>query len=1299
MQEVKEGIKENPIPEKEREEKTSKPDFVKWFSELNKDSGKYAGGKGANLAEIYNLKIPVPPGFVVTAQAYDYLIEKAGLQKKISEILSKIDYENTKQLDESTKQIRELIEGAEFPKEMQEEIIESYGHLDVEEDDFKKSETVVDILKTSREPLFVAVRSSATAEDLADASFAGQQDSFVNVKGNEDLIEHIKKCFASLYTSRATYYRNKKNFKHEDVSLAVIIQKMVDSVKSGVVFSKDPTHKNDNVVIEAVWGLGEGIVSGAITPDKYVISPKLETIDIKLANKKIAITRDAGGKKVTVKLREEKSKQQVLKEYEIKKLAEVAIKLEKHYQKPQDIEFAIEGENIMIVQTRPITTIETRAEGGVELKGEAILTGLAASPGIGVGRVKIVKDLVDLHKVNQGDVLVTGMTNPDMVVTMQKSAAIVTDEGGLTAHAAIVSREMGIPCFSGETKILTNKGFLDLSEVHREIKKGKDLLTLSFDIKNLKSEWKKIKNASKRKAKTIKISMSKNGKIKDNILRTTPEHKFFSIQNRESSYHEIQEVLKKNKTVYLTLNVPKLKSEIKEFDNSKAYISGAIFSDGYTRIKKDGSASVVFVQKNIPSKKDFIKKVKEDFKKTHNYELKQVNKDYFYCYKKAITKDFIDTYENLLKIILNCKKEQILNYLAGMIDGDGNFIKRGKVIKISLNAKKPQILMSLVLSCMRLNIKYRIKKENNQYRFYICSSLELIEPYLKRLKIVSTTKTTGDNYLSAKDLFSDISVSGRKGIKSFVKSNRLISKETIRQKVLPYIKDKKIKERLQKIIDSPLEALRVNSLNKPRKEYVYNIEVDENNNYVVFSDYYSPIIVKNCVVGTQEATTKLKEGEIITVDGTSGKVYKGKVAEAKQKEVLPVTAQTKTEIKIIVDLPSFAERASKSGLKKVGLTRIEGIIAESGKHPQYFLEQNKIQDYEEVIFKGIQRIAKYFEELWIRTSDIRSDEFQNLEGAPQEKEANPMLGMHGIRYGLKNPDILKAELKALKRIADQGKTIGLLLPQIISVDEIKKVKEFLKEIDFQKAKVGVMVETPAAVQIINDLCAEGIDFISFGTNDLTQYILAVDRGNEQVQYIYNELNPAILYQLEFVIRVCKRNKVQTSICGQSGSKKEMVKFLVEKGIDSISVNADVAKDIADYIAELEKTLIKDTDKEPRQYQPEEKKEISPKEEFVKPQNTKEEENSSEEKPLKIPGIQNLPKEEVEENIQAIEKEKQEYLKEHPEEADETNASEDVKRGDNNEGLVEGSQEFDHEPEFKDEKEINKKDEEEVLDIF
>ncbi len=196
---------------KEEKEGSSnpKPEFVKWFSELNKDSGKIAGGKGANLAEIYNLNVPVPPGFVITAQAYDYFIESSGIKNKIKELLKKIDYENTSLLNEVTEEIRKSITNSDFPKEMEEDIIEAYESLGAE-DLSLASGSALDILNNAHEPIFVAVRSSATTEDLAEASFAGQQDSFVNVKGYSELLINIRKCFASLFTSRATYYRNKR---------------------------------------------------------------------------------------------------------------------------------------------------------------------------------------------------------------------------------------------------------------------------------------------------------------------------------------------------------------------------------------------------------------------------------------------------------------------------------------------------------------------------------------------------------------------------------------------------------------------------------------------------------------------------------------------------------------------------------------------------------------------------------------------------------------------------------------------------------------------------------------------------------------------------------------------------------------------------------------------------------------------------------------------------------------------------------------------------------------------------------
>jgi len=321
------------------------------------------------------------------------------------------------------------------------------------------------------------------------------------------------------------------------------------------------------------------------------------------------------------------------------------------------------------------------------------------------------------------------------------------------------------------------------------------------------------------------------------------------------------------------------------------------------------------------------------------------------------------------------------------------------------------------------------------------------------------------------------------------------------------------------------------------------------------------------IVGTGNATEVLKDDMEVTVDGSNGKVYEGKT-ETKKKEIKPVV-ETETEIKVIVDLPDFADRAAKSNVKKIGLTRMEGIIASNGMHPRLYLKEGKVKDYEEVIYHGISKIMEKFDEGWVRTSDIRTDEFKNLKGAPKEPEGNPMLGFHGIRTSLKEPDLFKAELNALRRVAENGKTMGLILPQIISVDEVVQTKRFCKEVGFEGVRIGVMVETPAASQIINELCNEGIDFISFGTNDLTQYTLAIDRNNEKVQYLYDEMHPGVLNQLAFVIRRCIKYGVETSICGQSGSKKGMVEFLVKQGIDSISVNADMAAEISQYVKELE----------------------------------------------------------------------------------------------------------------------------------
>jgi len=278
---------------KEGNKKETTGKFVRWFSELSNKDVAIAGGKGASLAEMYNTKFPIPPGFIITAQSYSYFMENSGLLEEIKDKLSGIDIEDTENLENVSNDIREIISKAEMPLEMESEIIDAYDVLDVNKAALAgATQTVLGILNRSREPPFVAVRSSATTEDLADASFAGQQESFINVKGKYALIEKVKECFASLFTARAIYYREKKGFGQEKAQLAVVVQKMVDADKSGVIFSRNPITMEDTIMIEAVWGLGEGIVSGRIKPDNYIIDGNVENfkvLETKIAEKKLQL--------------------------------------------------------------------------------------------------------------------------------------------------------------------------------------------------------------------------------------------------------------------------------------------------------------------------------------------------------------------------------------------------------------------------------------------------------------------------------------------------------------------------------------------------------------------------------------------------------------------------------------------------------------------------------------------------------------------------------------------------------------------------------------------------------------------------------------------------------------------------------------------------------------------------------------------------------------------------------------------------------------------------------------------------
>ncbi len=443
---------------------------IYWFNELSRASLPIAGGKGANLGEMFNHGFPIPEGFMVSAESYFGFIKLTGIDGIIAKACENIDVQDTAKLQEISKYLKEVISNAKMPSDIRADVVRAYNQLCGAE------------LPTSEQEVWVAIRSSATAEDLPEASFAGQQATFLNIKGQDEVVNAVKNCWASLFEARAIYYRGEQHFDNLKVGIAVVVQRMVQSDKSGIMFSVDPVSMDPNIlVIEAGFGLGEAVVSGSITPDSYMIDKRtMKLVEKKISKQDFMITR-VQGKDETIRVEEELQEAQKLSEDEIMALARYGVAIEQHYQSPQDMEWAIEGRKVYIVQSRAITTLnkkgvkESMAASG-EMTGPKkqitddpfevqeipadkavqLLTGSRASPGIAWGPVKLIYDIKEISKVYEGDILVTMMTTPDFVPAMKKAAAIVTDEGGATCHAAIVSRELGIPCVVG-TREATKK--------------------------------------------------------------------------------------------------------------------------------------------------------------------------------------------------------------------------------------------------------------------------------------------------------------------------------------------------------------------------------------------------------------------------------------------------------------------------------------------------------------------------------------------------------------------------------------------------------------------------------------------------------------------------------------------------------------------------------------------------------------------------------------------------------------------------------------------------------------------------
>jgi len=758
---------------------------VLWLDEVSADDIEVVGGKGASLGELMQAQLPVPPGFVVTAGTYRTFIENAGIDEELFDAVD-VDVEDSSALMTASDRAQELILETPFPEELRDEILGSYHEIG--EDD-----------------AFVAVRSSATAEDLPDASFAGQQDTFLNVTG-DDLLDRVRECWASLFTQRAIYYRQEQGFDHSVVNIAVVVQQMVDAEKSGVMFTSHPSTGDSTMVIEAAWGLGEAVVSGAVSPDNYVVQRTNREIDVTVAEKKVMHLKDEEtGETVERDVPEEKRTRRVLSDEEISRLVDLGERVEEYYGTPQDVEWAMTDAGDYMLQSRPITTIdeddadsnvETSAtdtgvnDGSASGNGEVLVDGLGSSPGTADGPVRIVRKLDDVDKVCEGDIIVTEMTMPDMVPAMKRASGIVTDEGGMTSHAAIVSRELGVPA----------------------------------------------------------------------------------------------------------------------------------------------------------------------------------------------------------------------------------------------------------------------------------------------------------------------------------------------------------------------------------------------------------------VVGTTDATAVLEDGQTITLDGDKGAVLNGTSVDSEEEtDALddvrpqnPVKPMTATEVKVNVSIPEAAERAAATGADGVGLLRMEHMILSTNKTPERYIDDHGVDAYVEEIVEGVRGVADEFypRPVRVRTLDAPTDEFRQLEGGDDEPhEHNPMLGYRGIRRSLDRPDVFAHELEAFRRLFDMGyDNVEIMFPLVNDAEDVIRARNLMEEagIDPEKRSWGVMIETPASALGVEAMAEAGIDFASFGTNDLTQYTLAVDRNNEHVADRFDELHPAVLKLIGTTIETCREHDVDTSICGQAGSKPEMARFLVNEGVSSISANIDAVRDVQHEVKRVEQKLLLDS---------------------------------------------------------------------------------------------------------------------------
>ena len=1197
--------------------------FILWFRELTIEDVPLVGGKNASLGEMYSSLakkgVKIPNGFAVTATAYRYFLAKANLKNKIAVILKDLNTKEVRNLAERGEKIRELIKHAEIPPELRKSIVDAYRKLC---DEYGPNTDV-------------AVRSSATAEDLPDASFAGQQETFLNIQGEHAIVEACKKCFASLFTNRAISYRHDKGFPQLSISLSIGIQKMVrsDLASSGVIFTIDTESGfKDVVFITAIYGLGENIVQGAVNPDEYyVFKPTLKKgnhaiLSKRIGDKKIKMIYAHDGTKTTKNIPTPTTQREsfVLTDQEVLTLAQWACVIEDHYSKkakhwkPMDIEWAKDGKTneVFIVQARPETVQSQKDRSVIEeyaltKKSEIIIKGKSVGSKIGAGKARIIRHVHDIAQFKQGEVLVTDMTDPDWEPVMKMAAAIVTNRGGRT-------------CFTGNTKILTNYGFMTIKEIFGDYD---GISVPSLNRLTLKIEWKPILATMKRKAKVIEIETSLTGRMQGNTLQLTPDHKMITLDNSEVAEKEIADMIINNDMLLLAQYIPPLhKSTQKE--QQLAYLLGAISTDGNVSITKT-HGEVQFIQKETEEKEQFIAYANECLKHTFQKEFKRSEKNIstgfirgkpaqgsataFRCYSKQIAYQIKDEQLQLVKTLLQADDNVLYSFLAGVIDGDGSWNKTSH--RINIYCSKESLLQAITVSCLRLGIVPQITKNRSIWNVQIVEKIDHLFQYTKRVKGEGKRKIIGTRFFGARQLFGNhkgrFSTHSTKNL--VIDANKIVEYD----RALPQDSKTKIKH----ILSSDTRMQRVSYNGDRGIEEVYNITVADNHNYIVFTDRYTPIVVNNChaaivsrelgvpcVVGTNNATEKIKSGQDITVscaEGEEGIVYKGKLPITIKKTTLKSFKRPKTKIMMNVANPDDAFNLSFIPNDGVGLAREEFIINDYVKiHPLALLHfkdmkdndakrkieeitqgyNDKVQFFIDKLAAGIAMIgaAFYPKDVIVRFSDFKSNEYANLIGGKEfePKEENPMIGWRGASryYSPRYEEAFALECKAIRKVReDIGLTnVKVMIPFCRTPEEGRRVLAVMKKYGLSREKNGlevyVMCEIPSNVMLADEF-SQLFDGFSIGSNDLTQLTLGLDRDSALVSHLYDERNAAVKKLIWLVVSKAKKNKTKIGICGQAPSDfPDFADFLVKCGIDSISLNPDSVLKTMGRIFDVEKKL-------------------------------------------------------------------------------------------------------------------------------